>query len=185
MKDGLDFSGSCHFLCTLFSLTFCLWPPWLPATPHAASEKTLHHILVLCNPLAPCTSPSFPLSIRLPFFLTSELVIPSPHHFHLSFPLSSDQVFSPPLSFLCYLTSPPHYSLHLILPSRHVKTPASCGLGCVCEYESMQVSMCIHACVQSYILDFGSLLANVLQDSNMSGGVYKVFDGRNWPINKQ
>lgn len=157
MKDGPDFSGSCHFLCTLFSLTFCLWPPWLHGTPHAASEKTLLHIHVLCNHLAPCTCSSFPLSFRLPLFLTSELARhPSLHHFHHCFLLSLDQVFSSPLSFLRLLTS----SHPLFAPSpsslQHVKTPASCDLLCACEQLCVWVweraSPYVHPCL-SYILD--------------------------------
>lgn len=62
---------------------------------------------------------------------------PSFHYLHLCFFLSSDQVFSPPLFFLRSLTSSPRCSLHPLPPSRHVKTPASCNLLCVCEDESI------------------------------------------------
>lgn len=137
------FSGSCHFLCTLFSLTFCLWPPWLPATPHAASEKTLHHIHVLCNLLAPCSSSSSPPP-RLdppPFLHDLSARHPFLHHVHLCFLLCSHQVFFPPTSFCACLPSPPSSS---IPPSRHVKTPASCGLLCGCE------SLCVSTRAQSF-----------------------------------
>lgn len=152
MKDGLDFSGSCHFLCTLFSLTFCLWPLWLPATPHAVSEKALHHIHVLCNPLTPCICSSFPLSFRLPLSLTPEIVI-SPSI------IPSLKFYSPPLFFL-HLTSSPHYSLHPVPPSRHAKTPAYCDLLCVwvfmCVNERMRAKLYMHlqyVCLLSYTLD--------------------------------
>lgn len=103
-KDRLDFSGSCHFLCTLFSLTF---PSDLPATPLVVLEKALHHVhyyatphppqswflffiltLTLFPPLVPLTSeivisetllslPSHPLLFSPPFHLVSSLVSPS------------------------------------------------------------------------------------------------------------
>lgn len=64
-KDGLDFSGSCHFLCTLFSLTFSPWPPCY--TTCGVGENPPSRTL-LCNPtLTSDTCSSFFLSFRLPF----------------------------------------------------------------------------------------------------------------------
>lgn len=101
-KDRLDFSGSCHFLCTLFSLTFSLWPPCyttcgvresppsrtLLCNPHPPQSWSLFFILPLFPPPAHLTSeivisetllsiPSHPLLFSPPFHLVSSLVSPS------------------------------------------------------------------------------------------------------------
>lgn len=154
MKDGVYFSGSCHFLCTLFSLTFCLWPPWLPATPHAASEKTLHHIHVLCNLLVVLLLHP-PVSIRLPFFMTSALVIPSSITSISVFSSVHIKFSSPPLlSVLAYLLPP----LPLFLPPgmwKHLLPVACCVDVKACVWaQEHKVLVRIHGCVQSYILAF-------------------------------
>lgn len=102
--------------------------------------------------------PHSPSPSTFPFFLTSELVIPPS--------ITSISVFSFPqikLSLPCrffFAFSPPPFtpSSHPFLPLgmwKHL-LPAACCVcvsDCVYEYKSMQLSMCIHACVQSYILD--------------------------------
>lgn len=133
MKDGPDFSGSCHFLCTLFSLTFCLWPLWLPATPHAVSEKALHHIHVLCNPLTPCICSSFPLSFRLPLSLTSAIVI-SPSITSISEVLFSPTVFSSP-HLISPLFTPSRSSLQACKNTSLLR-PVLCASVYVCEWEN-------------------------------------------------
>lgn len=94
-KDRLDFSGSCHFLCTLFSLTFSLWPHCYTTCGVRESPPSRP---LLCNPSLPALilglhssslstsrSPelrvlsvlSHPLLFSPPFHLVSSLVTPS------------------------------------------------------------------------------------------------------------
>lgn len=113
VKDRLDFSGSCHFLCTLFSLTFSLWPPCF--TTCGVRESPPSNTL-LCNP--PQSSYLFfilPL-VPPPFALTSEIAISEAVLSTFSHPL----FFSPPF----HLVS----SLHQVSPMKHAKTPAPYSL---------------------------------------------------------
>lgn len=131
-KDRLDFSGSCHFLCTLFSLTFSLWPPCY--TTCGVRESPPSRTL-LCNPPTPL-SPG-PCSL---FFLS----------FHLPFPWPQRSESSQRLSYLfprthCsslhLFTSSLPWSLHHVSPLKHAKTPAPLCFLCMC------ISALMHECL--------------------------------------
>lgn len=79
VNDRLDFSGSCHFLCTLFSLTFSLWPPCYttcgvrespPSRMRLRNPRPPVLILVLHSILP------FPWPQRSP---STEIVLSTPH----------------------------------------------------------------------------------------------------------
>lgn len=89
VKDRLDFSGSCHFLCTLFSLTFSLWPPCY--TTCGVRESPPSQTL-LCNPPQPSYLFFILPLVPPPFALTSEIAISEAVLSTFSHPL----FFSPP-----------------------------------------------------------------------------------------
>lgn len=121
-KDRLDFSGSCHFLCTLFSLTFSLWPPCY--TTCGVRESPPSRTLLCNRTLGPDTCSSFFLSFHLPF--------PRPHR--LSYLFSGTYCSS-----LHPFTSSLHWSLHRVSPVKHAETPAPFSFLRVCISAKMSV----------------------------------------------
>lgn len=105
MKDGTDFSGSCHFLCTLFNLTFCLWPLWLPANHMRRQREPSVTYPYYATPLSPHTCPSYPLSLPGSLPDLRESIVSDFFFFYFSFPL--------PFSFQP-LTSPHLPTIHPI-----------------------------------------------------------------------
>lgn len=155
-------------------LVYIIWLNFLPMTSLApcyttcgVRENPPSHTHIMQPPrsfyiflILPLSPPGFPPDLRARQ--------PSLHHLRPCFFLSLDQVFSP-LFFLCSLTSPLpiHFIPTSILPSSHVKTPASCGLfsAWVFVCASMNHASCYLASMPlySYILKMHSLLVNVLR----------------------
>lgn len=130
-KDRLHFSGSCHFLCTLFSLTF---PPDLPATPHAVSEKALHHVHYYATP------PSVLIRVLHSSSLSTSR---SPWPQRSSSQRLSELFFRTHCSSLHPFTSSICWSLHRVSPVKHAKTPAPFSFLCLC------ISALMHGCPQA------------------------------------
>lgn len=130
-EQQADFSGSCHFSCTLFSFNFLPLTSLLHRMRH--QRKPLRRMLGLCNPLLlfvplPHFSPPFFFQLGATLFSSWPKSLPS-------FAFSSPQISLSSSHGLFYVTSPSSPSPYLFLPLgmwKHLPPAAWCACEFLC-----------------------------------------------------